>query len=201
MVALGLALHSAAGGPSGTGPAVAAVFLVAILLTRAVHGKSGSPGRMTILLVQGQLAVHMAASPMNHPPAGSMTHAMATDATVMTHAGMLRRSGEAYGPKIADAVGAALGCLFASPGMLIAHLAAAAAVAWWLTAGERLCLRAAAVLSGYSAHTRAALLLAARRGFARSQSAVRPIVGAPATPVRHLFLVCGNTLRGPPVVG
>ena len=193
-------MHSAGGGQSSATAGLIPVFLLAIVVARGVQGRPGSTLRIVAMLGLGQVAVHVAMSPTSHGGSAGVHHVSAPLHAVGAHAGTLRRSGEAYGPQLAAAVGDALGCLVAQPGMLIGHVVVAVTVGWWLAAGERLSLQAIALLVQWSAQSVAAMGTALRIPpvWPAARAAIRfDEQGTP--PLTRLFLVAGTIHRGPPV--
>lgn len=207
MLALGVTMHTLAGGSTSTSITLLAVFVVALLVARGAQGRPGSAPRTAGVLVLGQVAVHVALSPgtgagSHAPHAMSSSHsAMSTADMAMTHGDALRTSTDAYGPQIASAIADALACLVSEPTMVAGHLLAAAALGWWLASGEQRSLQALTVLSGLSGTSARSLLdlLTAVWPLAeRAARGLRTITSEAAPALQSRFVDVGHPHRGPP---
>ena len=199
MTVLGLAMHGLAGGHSDYSPAAVLLLIPAIAVTRIFQGRPGSIVRVISLLLLGQVAVHIAVNPLGGHAGSHLTHLMAPTPATAGHASMLRRSGEAYGPQIVAGIAEALSGLLASPGMLAAHSAAAAAVGWWLAAGERRSIQFLALLAGVCLWILAGAVAALRAPIRPSRPQPRP-TETPWAGQRHLVSIAATPLRGPPAL-
>lgn len=116
----------------------------------------------------------------------------------------LRHSGTGFGPTAAHAVAESLACLFANPGMLAAHLLAAAALGWWLARGERLAVRLGALLTDAAHDVVRALSwwspIADRFFSCRSALCCAAAASTAASDSGQRWMVTATARRGPPVL-
>lgn len=198
MVTLGLTMHTLASGPVTLSWALVPVVVAALLTARAVQGDPGSVVRTATLLLGGQVAVHVAASPAARPGGHLLTHGSGHEQVAMAHGASLRRSVDPYGPKVVDAVAEALACLPTHPSMLAGHLVAAAALGWWLASGERQSVRALMVMSGLPARGFADALVSLRSLTDQLRFVRRTIEISPTEATLTAYFGAAHPRRGPP---
>ena len=195
----GVGGHVAADGTAPAAAWLAGLLVLATVVLAPALGAPASSGRVALLLVAGQLLLHLTLMLAAAPPAGFA----GTAGDAMAH-GSMTGSPMVHGHAASAGVMPAL-TNGAHLGMVLAHLAAALAVALWLAAGERAVWTLLAVAARPVVEALARTLQAACAGELLVVGPVhdrRPGCGNGShLPVRSdVWLECVVSRRGPPSV-
>lgn len=193
VVVAGVTAHRLGGGHAVTPLFVAFLMVAAVATVRLLQGAPGSWLRTALLLAAGQATVHALLTLSHRVSSGHAGHAVSASAGVDHGHDALRRAGSALGPHLIAGTAEGFRSLLDDPAMMVAHSAAAVALAAWLAAGER---AAVAVVRMIAAVARQSL---PRPGaHVVSPAPLAPVGPGPVGPVPARVFARTGRRRGPP---